>query len=874
MNEAPAMPVIDKVAHTHDTVVNLTPDTRHTLSGQYFCTDRPFAYPKLGNKVTILNSGQEVFEAVQAAIEAAKHLVCIADWQMAFDVELSGRATAQHHGRLWFVIEQLVKSKPVRVQVLLYRSPADFVQPGTKDGMVMDRLYDINKKGYPGRVEVNLQSATSSQIDNLDYSHHQKFIVVDGKVAILGGIDLTYGRWETPNFDVVIDPALHVINDMYNPCMAAMRGVSPDERKLIDEFDFAKPYGSLLEEGCTPRMPWQDVQVRFEGPAAVDVFRNFSRRWNASLDNMWFLRKFKNWVSNTLPERITSEELNKIGVWDAIKNAQKEGVGQAEVQIVRSVSNHELKLEGKSPEDLALIDSPTERSVMEYCLDQWQGQHQDNIRKAMLNCIRNARSYVYIETQFFISAFGTWAHNGGKPYDSAKHGNESSGIQNGVLDALAQRVIDHIQAGLGFHVYLVIPVHPEGPISSGMVYKQHVLGMASIKHGSQSLIRRIQAALKSKGRAEDDWVQYLTVLNMRNHGVTVQYARDPKTNAEDFSRELGRYVITEQIYIHSKMMIVDDAVAIIGTANTNDRSLSGNGDSEIAAVIVDNEGVEARDLGNGVKVSTRKFARELRQSLWRKHLGLMVTLTDITSDTGYFYALKRATRKEFSPPADLPSPPRNPMSDVDLNGVMKIAKVADLMSQPCGAKTVAAIQALAISNAAAYERVFLHTPRDAFETFEEGGKHWTLSYPMLTVSAEELAFEEQANEGQRRYRPPSEGVVPPPLQAAFMTNQLLPHQQAALQESDPKRKGVTYPGGHVHDVARAIKALRDSVHGFWIAAPLDWGMKSEIKGSPDKFSTVDVAASQEAGKSSQPVLDQGAGAVTMAGLKDKNSPTT
>merc|ERR1711862_129650 len=36
-----------------------------------------------------------------------------------------------------------------------------------------------------------------------------------------------------------------------------------------------------------------------------------------------------------------------------------------------------------------------------------------------------------------------------------------------------------------------------------------------------------------------------------------------------------------QIYVHSKMMIVDDVVALIGTANINQRSLDGCRDSEI-----------------------------------------------------------------------------------------------------------------------------------------------------------------------------------------------------------------------------------------------------------------------------------------------------
>lgn len=37
--------------------------------------------------------------------------------------------------------------------------------------------------------------------------------------------------------------------------------------------------------------------------------------------------------------------------------------------------------------------------------------------------------------------------------------------------------------------------------------------------------------------------------------------------------------LTEIVYVHSKLMIVDDKRAIIGSANINDRSLCGNRDS-------------------------------------------------------------------------------------------------------------------------------------------------------------------------------------------------------------------------------------------------------------------------------------------------------
>jgi phospholipase D1/2 len=47
---------------------------------------------------------------------------------------------------------------------------------------------------------------------------------------------------------------------------------------------------------------------------------------------------------------------------------------------------------------------------------------------------------------------------------------------------------------------------------------------------------------------------------------------------------LNNIPITEMIYIHSKLMIIDDTSVIIGSANINDRSMIGNRDSELAVI--------------------------------------------------------------------------------------------------------------------------------------------------------------------------------------------------------------------------------------------------------------------------------------------------
>lgn len=47
-----------------------------------------------------------------------------------------------------------------------------------------------------------------------------------------------------------------------------------------------------------------------------------------------------------------------------------------------------------------------------------------------------------------------------------------------------------------------------------------------------------------------------------------------------------------QVYIHGKVCIVDDRLAIIGSANINERSQRGDRDSEVAAVIRDTDMID------------------------------------------------------------------------------------------------------------------------------------------------------------------------------------------------------------------------------------------------------------------------------------------
>ena len=73
--------------------------------------------------------------------------------------------------------------------------------------------------------------------------------------------------------------------------------------------------------------------------------------------------------------------------------------------------------------------------------------------------------------------------------------------------------------------------------------------------------------------------------------------------------------MTELIYVHSKMLIVDDRSVVIASANINDRSMLGSRDSELGILVEDTRFVESRM--DGQRYGAGAFACSLRKSLFR-----------------------------------------------------------------------------------------------------------------------------------------------------------------------------------------------------------------------------------------------------------------
>ncbi|AQH02155.1 hypothetical protein A9R05_24435 [Burkholderia sp. KK1] len=630
------------------------------LNGQ-----QQFAMPRYGNKVTPFTAGEDYFANLCDAITAAQNTIYVADWMINWDAQMkSGGSGAAV--RLFDVLLHAVKGN---TQLKVYVMPWEHTIPvQTYDASTKAVFESIN--ALVGRQCVWVTLAKPLADDDAGFfSHHQKFAVIDEKIAFVGGMDLCYGRFDDATYNLKADAKGRKGMNRYNGCIPHLGVMTPED--VVDPYVMADPLTSnaammrrvqagasqtdyqgetpgvssvvhpapnhvTLDPGIQPRMPWQDVNVRIEGPSAYDVARNFVMRWNSEGGKR---------VPLSFP-----------------KDEPAYQCGQCGVQVLRSAPANMRRAEHNrlSDADNGKLPPPAGK--------------QCEIALAMRNLIRQATSFIYIENQFFVSGFvseqtdthaqasdikssqplsGPAAFIAGRGFAQmatramASHAFEAP--KNFICEELGNRIGRTIMSGVKehFHVIITLPVHPEGMLNDGTIMTQVHWTMQSLVFGSFSLLNRVRRFIKAKELFDakaQDWKKVLSAADdHRYEDIDIERCREYVTllNLRNWEK-LGERYVTEQIYVHNKTMIVDDRFAIVGSANINDRSMLGSRDSEIAVLIADTE-TERHDIdGSGKPKVTRNFARTLRKALWNKIFG-------ITGNVRPAHALKNAVEQPANP---------------------------------------------------------------------------------------------------------------------------------------------------------------------------------------------------------------------------------
>ena len=219
---------------------------------------------------------------------------------------------------------------------------------------------------------------------------------------------------------------------------------------------------------------------------------------------------------------------------------------------------------------------------------------ENSILQGYYKLIDNAQHYLYIENQFFVSRSFNEEEREDCEYSL------SDVVENLIAYHIRKRIERAYIAKEKFRVFIFIPLLPGfagEPESSGtlQIILKHTYAGISRNHG-MSIIEQLEKIMGDK------WRDYIGFYSLRGHGMVNGEPR------------------TELIYIHSKLMIVDDKTVILGSANINDRSMLGTRDSEYAVMINENPKLNSKMDGKDYKAAN--FAYSFRVNLFAEHLGI------------------------------------------------------------------------------------------------------------------------------------------------------------------------------------------------------------------------------------------------------------
>ncbi|KAL7517426.1 hypothetical protein ACHAWX_002348 [Stephanocyclus meneghinianus] len=369
-------------------------------------------------------------------------------------------------------------------------------------------------------------------------------------LGFIGGIDVTKGRWDNRKHHLFRTlQSLHK-GDTYSRC-----------------FHTSHAHG--------PRQPWHDIHSAVRGPETLDLIQAFTERW---------IKQAPDAVGDLVNiHRLGLGEESKLendGGWctqlsrsiDSRVNAFDASIRQSfKITDMDSLNvGWSFEIEKHAEKSRRFETSSFAMLQFSRTLDQKKGRLIDNsIHMAHIHHIRRARHHIYIESQYFMGSSFMWLNE--KERDVK--------CSNMVAAELTLKICEKIVAREPFAVYILLPMWMEGiphdNATQGLLYFQRNTIEAMYKHVQNALETRMSNS-SDHGLKVSDYLNFYC-LGTRETKDGSEATGESTTDDEKVLINTRRH----QIYVHSKMMIVDDEVCLIGTANINQRSLDGCRDSEI-----------------------------------------------------------------------------------------------------------------------------------------------------------------------------------------------------------------------------------------------------------------------------------------------------
>ncbi|KAL7629772.1 hypothetical protein AAE478_001295 [Parahypoxylon ruwenzoriense] len=624
-----------------------------------------------GNLIKWYVDGRNYFWAVSVALEQAKETIYIADWWLSPELFLRRPPYFNQEWRLDKILKRRAEAG-VKIYIVVYREvEAALTCNSAHTKHALQNLCPKESPGY-GNIKV-MRHPDHNVLENAAdmtfyWAHHEKFIVIDYAMAFIGGLDLCFGRW---------DDHQHILSDVHPEGVAneIWPGQDFNNNRVMDFKNVQDWKQNELSKDEYGRMPWHDVAMGVIGPCVYDIAEHFVLRWNFIKRDKYKRDDRFDWLEiqgrQDVDEDLVGVQRPKHPVGGYVlhpltplgsKNLDDRGTLHA--QVVRSSADWSSGI--LTDHTIQNAYSEVIRSAQYYVYienqffitatgDQQSPIHNTVGRAIVDACVRAGKEKRKFRVIIIIPAIPGFA---GDLRDDAATGTRAiMDYQYKSICRGKHSIFEQIRAqGVNPEDYIFLfnlrsydrlnrtPEIRRQEEESGVKYRdvqraeaEEIMGEGihdpadsegerdehTGKREEQREAKENMRSNEAKGRfeaARRKGYETKSASSVAHHAMANTGKLSEEVWEGDPEEEVDNW-IQEELYVHAKLLIVDDRIVICGSSNLNDRSQQGNHDSELSIVMEDTDKVQS--VMDGQPFEAGRHAATLRRYLWREHLGLL-----------------------------------------------------------------------------------------------------------------------------------------------------------------------------------------------------------------------------------------------------------
>ncbi|XP_032197235.1 phospholipase D1 isoform X5 [Mustela erminea] len=568
------------------------------------------------------------FEDVANAMEEAEEEIFITDWWLSPEIFLKRPVVEGNRWRLDCILKRKAQ-QGVRIFVMLYKEVELALGINSEySKRTLMRLHpNIKVMRHPDHVSSSVYL----------WAHHEKLVIIDQSVAFVGGIDLAYGRW---------DDNEHRLTDVGSVKRVT---VGPSLGSLTAETTESMESLSLKDKNKSSKNPptlksVDDMDSKLKGIGKSRKFSKFSlyrqlyKHHLHNADSISSVDSASSYCNHCRSRQNLIHGLKPHLKLFRSSSKSEQGLARPDVDTssIRSLQTGMGELHGETRfwhgkdycnfvfKDWVQLDKPFADFIDRYSTprmpwhDIGSAVHGKAARDVARHFIQRwnftkimKSKYRSLSYPFLLPKSQTTAHELKYQVPGSVHANVqllrsaadwSAGIKYHEESIHAAYV--HVIENSKHYIYIEnqffiscaddkVVFNKIGDAIAQRILKAH----RTMCRGENSILGQLKEKLGNQ------WINYISFCGLRTHA------------------ELEGNLVTELIYVHSKLLIADDNTVIIGSANINDRSMLGKRDSEMAVIVQDTETVPS--VMDGEEYQAGRFAQGLRLQCFRVVLGYL-----------------------------------------------------------------------------------------------------------------------------------------------------------------------------------------------------------------------------------------------------------